>query len=375
MKRRLMLAAAALAARPLAAQVPAWSTEAQLRLFGGPGLAERQRLVQQAESLLAQGDTAGAERGFEQAASTLHSADVEAGLVRTYMQAGEYRRALAFGAHAAGAHREVPAGSALYAWLLHVGGQGVVARRTLDDAIQSFPEDPLLRQAGEQLRQPWPRPFGRLLHAPTRCAPQTWGAGVPESARVSGTAVLAADGQRALAPGAGLGLARQVWLRNGLGQTVAAQVEARSGQDDDGWVVLRLQSPLPVSVGLTLAPRAPFAGSPGSLVEYAGDDSATPSWPLLRQGFFGRLLATPGERLLGIEAPPGRRGGPVFDAQGRWVGIARPGIDGRDRLAAADDLPLVLAPVSASAPVQQRASIDTVYESALRVTLQLMIQA
>jgi hypothetical protein len=370
-----MLAAAALAARPLAAQVPAWSTEAQLRLFGGPGLAERQRRVQQAESHLARGDTAAAERVFDQAASTVHSADVEAGLVRTYMQAGEYRRALAFGAHAAGAHREVPAGSALYAWLLHIGGQGVVARRTLNDVIESFPDDALLRLADEQLRQPWPRAGARLLEAPTRCAPQAWGAAVPDSARVTGTAVLAADGQHALGPSAGLGQARAVWLRNGLGQTVVAQIESRPGRDDDGWAVLRLQTPLPVAEHLTCPQRAPFAGSPGSLVEYASDASATPAWPLLRQGFFGRLPATLGERLLGIDAPPGPRGGPVFDAQGRLAGIARPGPDGRDRLHSIDDLPVIMAATGAVGPIEPRTPIDTVYESALRATLQLITQA
>jgi hypothetical protein len=139
--------------------------------------------------------------------------------------------------------------------------------------------------------------------------------------------------------------------------------------------VLRLQTPLPVAERLTCALRAPFAGSPGCLVEYANDDTATPSWPLLRQGFFGRLLAAPGERLLGIDAPPGPRGGPVFDAQGRLAGIARPGPDGRDRLHAIDDLPVIMAATGAVAPIEPRTPIDTVYESALRATLQLIIQA
>lgn len=369
-----MLAAAALAARPLAAQVPAWSLEAQARLVGGPGLAERQRLVQQGEFLLDQGDTAGAERCFDQAASTVHSADVEAGLVRTYMQAGEYRRALAFGAHAAGAHREVPAGSALYAWLLHAGGQGVVARRTLDDALEAFPDDVLLRLAREQLRQPWPRAGTALLAAPIRCAPQAWGVAVPGAARVVGTAVLTRDGLQALAPASGLDPARTVWLRNGLGQTVAARPQPRADSDGDGWTVLRLEAVLPVPPALVRASKPPFAGSPGCLVEYASDDRASPAWPLLRQGFFGRLLPVPGDRLLGIDAPPGPRGGPVFDAQGRLVGIARTGFDRRDRLVAADELPLVLAVPGPAHAAPPRAAIDTVYESALRLALQLIVQ-
>ncbi len=53
------------------------------------------------------------------------------------MQAGEYRRALSFGAHAAGAHRDFPAATALYAWLLYVGGQDAFAARRLDAALAS----------------------------------------------------------------------------------------------------------------------------------------------------------------------------------------------------------------------------------------------
>ena len=59
----------------------------------------------------------------------LHAPDTEAAQVRAHMQAGDYRRALAFGAHAASAHRrDWPAGTALYAWLLQAGGQAAAAR-------------------------------------------------------------------------------------------------------------------------------------------------------------------------------------------------------------------------------------------------------
>ena len=53
----------------------------------------------------------------------MHAADTEIALVRGHMQAGDYRRALAFGAHTAGAHLDVVGGSLLYVWLLHAGGQ------------------------------------------------------------------------------------------------------------------------------------------------------------------------------------------------------------------------------------------------------------
>ena len=178
-----------------------WILLTRQRLQAGPDaattLADRQRLVQQAELQLAAGDTAAAQQAFDRAAMLVHAADVEMGLVRTYLQAGDYRRALSFASHAAGAHRDVPAGTA---------------------------------------------PYGGLLH---------------------------------------------------------------------------------------ISARQPFAGSPGYVVEYSFGNGAS---MLLRQGFFGRGLAASGEQLLGIDTPPGPRGGPVFDAAGRLAGVALPHADGRDRL-------------------------------------------
>ena len=81
-------------------------------------MKERAALLDAAEAALARGDTEAALAGFERAAGMLHAPDTEMGLVRSQMQAGQYRRALAFAAHTAGAHLEAPAASALYAWLL-----------------------------------------------------------------------------------------------------------------------------------------------------------------------------------------------------------------------------------------------------------------
>ncbi|MBC7942049.1 MAG: hypothetical protein H7Z19_20225, partial [Chitinophagaceae bacterium] len=98
-------------AQALPVPVPAWSQEAQRRFTPGAGsdpasdLAERLRLTQAGEAALAAGDTDSAQRHFDRAAGMVHAADVEMGLVRTYMQAGAYRQALGFASHAAGAHR------------------------------------------------------------------------------------------------------------------------------------------------------------------------------------------------------------------------------------------------------------------------------
>jgi hypothetical protein len=373
------------------AQVPSWSLEAQRRLIGGAGtdvarqVAERQRLAEEGEAALARGDTVAAERAFDSAARVVHSADIEMGLVRTYMQAGDYRRALTFASHAAGAHRHVPGGTALYSWLLHIGGQGVAARRYLDEALVQWPDDPALRQSWALLTASHPLPADALMSPPLRAAPYASPDSVPGGAHAAGTALLLADGRRAVVPAATVQAKRSVWLRNAMGQTVAA--EAVPAAATDRMVVLSLASALPAVPWLAAPPREPFAGSPAYTVEYVATERADASWPLLHQGFFGRHLGTAGDRLLGIDLAPGPRGGPVFDAQGRLAGMALPGADGRDRLEAADSIArLAGAPAagaatvpgdssaaSSAAPVE-RVGADALYELAMRVTLQVLVQ-
>ncbi len=336
------------------------------------------RLMEEAEALLAAGDGAAALAAFEQAAAMVHEPEVEMGMVRSHMQAGDYRRALAFCAHAAGAHRDAPAGTALYVWLLHIGGQGGVATRVLAEALALDAQDASLLAVRDALAQAWPRAQGVLLAPPQRMAPYATSATpegrAPAASRVAGTAVLAADGQHAWAPSATLAGARQVWLRNGLGQTVMARVEASA--EPSPLAMLSLAAALPVQGQMSL--REPFAGSPASLVEYAGNPLPQPAWPVLRQGFFGRVLLAPGDRLLGIEAPTGPRGGPVFDAHGRLAGVACPGADGRDRLIGIKEMGLWGAsqPAAVPAPASSPVAVgpDVVYETALRVALQVLVR-
>ncbi len=384
---------------PCNAQVPDWSLAAQQRLFGASSTAveaqwaQRRALLEDGERRLASGDVAAAQARFDQAALMLHAPDTEALLVRSYMQAGDYRRALAFGAHAAGAHRrEWPAGQALYVWLLQIGGQGVVARRLLDDALALAPDDAALLAARSQLATDWPRADGLLQQLPLRMAPYAVGDAVPAGAQVVGSGLLLATGDAALVPASVLGppavADRPIWLRNGLGQTVQAR---RAGQDESlGLVHLRLAAPLPITP-LATADREPFAGSPGYMVEYAPASGPAAAWPLLRQGFFARPGSVPGPRLLGIPAPAGPRGGPVFNAAGHLAGMAVTAADGTDRL-----LPLALLaerfpalaltpahpahpahpaglPASAALAGPQRADADAVYEQALRHALQVLV--
>lgn len=348
-----------------AAQVPA-EQEQRLR--------ERAALLVQGEASLARGEVEAALGAFERAALMLHAADTEMALVRTYMQAGEYRRAVSFSAHTAGAHRQTVAGAVLYAWLLSLGGQHDAARRLLDSAAQVDAPDSMLRDMRRLLAAPSELPRGALLEPPVRLAPYSVGVEIARNARIAGSGVLVDRGRRALVPLASLREGRARWVRNGLGHAARATVERRIVRL--GIAVLRLDRALPGAAVLAPPERDPFPGSPAHAVEFAGSDHAAPAWPRLRSGFHGMPRGDSNARPLGIDMPPGPRGGPVYDATGRFVGIAMAHADGRDCIVMASTLrsefnEMFAAPVAV--PASQRAAIDEIYEAALPVTLQLII--
>lgn len=365
-----------------AAQVPSWSLEAQRRLLGGPSLdaardvAELQRLAREGEAQLERGDANAAQAALDRAAAIVHSPDIEIALVRAYMQAGNYRQALAFAAHAAGAHRNVASGTALYAWLLHSGGQGVYARRLLDDALERTPQVSVLVQARALLNDPAPTMPAALMQPPLRAAPYAWPAGLASAASVVGTAVLVAEGAMAVVPAPVVAGARRIWVRNGLGQTVTVLGAPQPGSD--GLVWLTLASALPYAQAVQASARDPFPGSPTYCIEYMPSQDGGATWPLLFQGFVGRWLAAPNERLLGLDMPRGPRGGPVFDKHGRLAGMAVPGWDGRDRFVSISRLTLPGAtsvPSSEAAPAQSgQVQVDQVYETSLRLAVQVLVE-
>lgn len=407
-RRRLIVAASAFAASPAA-----WATDAgtdraaqvmeRWRALGasapqalpsGPmppqqaaRMAERSALLASGEARLAAGDSEAALADFDRAASMLHAADSEMSLVRAWMQQGEYRRAVAFVAHTAGAHRQVVGGAVLYGWLLSRGGQEAAARRMVDAAGEIDARDPLLAQARDLFERPATVPDGGLLAPPLRLAPYAVGARPPRGARVVAGGVLLADGRHALTSADALRGARGLWLRNGLGQTVKATLAARSSEGAGAVVALRLDAALPVSTE-DMPAADPFPGSPGCVLVHQADRAGRAAWPRLHAGFHGMPDdAAPGLRRLGIDlpaTPPGGPrpllGGPVFDAAGRWVGLALPHVDGVPRAAMRSQLarslgPLVEPPPAARPAPGPRASLDEVYERALRSTLQVIVAA
>jgi hypothetical protein len=361
---------------PVAAQTPDFSLEALRRLQGGANanspeaMAQRQRLLTTGQAQLAAGQTDAAQQSFDQAALLLHAADTEVALVRTYMQAGDYRRALAFGAHAAGAHREMPAATALYAWLLHLGGQTQVAQRTLAQAPGPAADDATMQWATQHLQAS----FTATTAAPTPplLSPSSFGAAVPDNATAVGSALLLGDGEHALVPTRVLS-EHALWLRNGLGQTAAASVVQKDLLPGVSLLRLRFAMALPTAVSNS---RVPFAGSPGAMVEFMPNEQGQAAWPVLRLGFFARLPAGDAPRALGIDAPAGPRGGPVFDFNGRLVGMALVDDGGSNRLLGIDSLIAVSAvkwPLAAATQTPERVGADSIYEAALRLTLQVLM--
>lgn len=335
-----------------------------------PRSPETAAWVTQAEAALAGGDVALALKSFEQAAAREHATDIEQGIVRAHMQAGEYRRALAFAAHTAGAHGDEVGGAVLYAWLLNAGGQGAFARQLLEGVERRVPGQAVVALALAQLRAPWPRATDALLLGPTRLAPMGVPGAMPPGLHVVGSGVLIDQGRRALVPADLVARPEAVWLRDGLGREAQAEVERRL--DPLGLVLLKLASPMPGAASWRRPPRDAFAGSPVYTLEHAVASSPDPAWPLLRLGFLGAGQG------LGIDVPAGPHGGPVVDAAGRLVGVALPGSSSTEGAARvpvstlAETLGGLLGPVAESPP-NARLPMDELYELALPLTLQVLM--
>jgi hypothetical protein len=345
-------------------------------------LQERSEMIEKGEAALAALQLEPALLAFERAANILHAADTEIALVRTYMQYGQYRRALAAGAHTAGAHLDVVGGSALYAWLLHMGAQTAVAQRLLTQAQARMPGDTKLERVRQQLDGGRPLAAGDLLNPPTRLAPYSVTLGLPATARVVGSAVLLPGGTQALVPLSLLPKRAErakLWLRNGLGLLVEGAVVKRLPAA--GVALVTLSQPLPVPDDFWIGDKEPFPGSPGYAVEYVASPKtakdAAPAWPVLHLGFLGaRVTPTGTDRLLGIDMPVGPRGGPVFGTAGQLIGVALAGKPGTaDQLVTASQLqtamgqpPRGVMPKGALTP----STADRIYENGLKVSLQVI---
>ncbi len=144
-----------------------------------------------------------------------------------------------------------------------------------------------------------------------------------------------------------------------------------------GLALLRLEEPIEGASGFVLTPRDPFTGSPGFAVDYTATPDGGPAWPLLRPGFIGSPDGAAGLVKLEIEPRPGIQGGPVFDAGGRFAGIALRSPDGQDRLLPVSVLRREfrdLLGIPAGQASTPRVPVDSIYEHAMPLTLQVIAE-
>jgi hypothetical protein len=337
---------------------------------------EREALLEKAEQALRKGELAKAQAALEAAALLAHSADTEMLQVRAMMQAGDYRHAVAFAAHTAGAHvDEGIAPNALYAWLLYLGGQGSFATRMLDEALAREPGNELAQEVKGRMGHDTPPASPLWFEPPHRLAPypvSLKGKGPPAEAEVRGNGVLWEKGQQALVPMSAAGDGTLLWVRNGLGQTVPAR--SIKHLPELQLALLQLQAPLPLGPA-ALAIRDPFAGSAGSVADYPLEENGAPAWPRLHPGFLGGMSLSSPVRRLGIALPSGPRGGPVFDGSGRLAGIAMNGSSGQDILVTVSQLRMTLGTSAAAPPGAASAApmpLEESYEAAMQLALQLI---
>jgi hypothetical protein len=344
--------------------------------------------MSEGEEKLSRGDVDAACAAFDQAALMAHAADIELGMLRCQMQAGQYRQALAFAAHTAGVHLDEADGAVFYAWLLNLGSHVAVAEQTLAQAESRDPAHQALHEVRARFRSSLLLPQGDLLKPSLRLAPYASGVMVPTEAHAVATGVLLADGEHALVPRAALPSSApvRVWLRNGMGQTVSAHVDhgaAQSAAEPEAdalpLVMLHLSAPLPVAGGDVVAPRDPFAGSPVFALDVPADaTSASPTWPVMRAGFLGMAdaRAPAGMTRLGVALPTnGLRGGPVYDQGGRLVGIAVGQAGSVDRMLMLSALRQAFGERFGSVATEVRphsVSVDELYERGMRSTLQVL---
>lgn len=343
-----------------------------------PSLAELGKrvadLLKRGESALSRLDAQAADEAFEQASFMAHSADIEMGLVRSYMQAGDYRKALAFAAHTAGAHREEPEGTALYAWLLHIGGQREIAKRLLVEAINRTPQSAQLRQVSTQLTAREPLAATNLLRPPGRLAPygETISA---QNVRVVSSGLLLSDGLHVLAPVAFLVSGQKVWVRNGLGAVRSTRVVKKDTAL--GLVLLAMDKALPVPSHYSIASGPVFPGSVGLTVDYFASPKPQTAWPMLHAGFLEAVNGKTVDLALRTEMPSGTQGGPVFDIAGRLIGVTSPKVSTKVNLLIAYRQIAAFSgalwePASGASRLPP-ASLDEIYEGSLKTALQVLV--
>jgi hypothetical protein len=259
-----------------------------------------------AEGLLKKLDGNAALNIFEQAALIVHASEVEIGIVRSHMQAGQFQRALAFCAHAAGAHLDEPAPTLLYAQLLKLSGQMPHAEKLMTEYRARFKANAATSEVA-------------------RLSPYFDARGLPTSAKMLGSGLVLPTGTRAVIPAVMVSArTKALWIRYGTGFLRKASVEKIVSKD--GLAILKIDNPLE-SKGkpeLAITSKPAFPGSIAYAMHFI--DQMALSWPSLWSSFVGEpAKISTGRRLIDLpEATARALGASLFDQTGAAIGLLVP---------------------------------------------------
>ncbi len=372
--------------------------------FADPSPAELaiQDLIGRAQTALASGHSQQAAEFYEKAAGMGESAVAEIGMVRAYLQAGEFRKTIAFGNLVAAEHPDVNDTAALLAYLEDREGQTAPALAKLGEALKNHPNDAALLGAYAEIlidRMALPQavreldgwiaknpPHGDMYRLRARAALaagnseevvlwrqkaaaayeangelaaakplRTWLGGL------SGAALVATDGPKPTTPAAsqtsrwpapffaafpvttdqiksGNGFvvdqgrkvvtyaslvangAKEVWVRNGLGEIRVAQVEKIL--PSQGLALLRLPQPYPKAWSLPALTPMPKQLKFCFVFGYPVTDSLEASYPLVAPSIVVRPeVGVGGLMQMSGSLGAGNSGSPVFDLSGQLIGM------------------------------------------------------
>ena len=279
-----------------------------------------------ARRALASGDAATAVTMYEALTQQGESLEVELGLVRAALQAGEFRKAMSWATLTAGEHTESSDAVALLAWLQDRVGHTEQALATLRQLRADRPDDAvaiaaltnvLLDRGGnassteKAASLSWPRPTFEQFPVSTH------------RVLAAGNGIIVDGGQRVLTYSAVLPKeATAIYVRNGLGKLRRAE---RTAGDQKGELVrLRLTETYPSAWALpqdqVVAPEgARFCFAFG----YSTPRNPAGSYPAVSPGLVFRADAGTGGLMQVTSAlGSGHIGSPIFDPRGRLLGLS-----------------------------------------------------
>ena len=358
---------------PLAAGVssasatPLLGTQLELAMAESPSSAS----LDAARQALSKGDAARAAGLYEALAQQGESLEAEVGLIRASLQAGEFRKAVAYANLTAGEHPESGEAPALLAFLNDRAGRTEQAVAALKKLQSTRPDDwvPIAAHAdilidrlapaearavieGWNARHPGAaRPELTRLLMRARVAEGTESGAAPKTTPVNRAATEYAEGwavpsfqtlplagRRIVGAGNGVVVdggksvltyagvlgpsAHELLIRNGLGQLRRARVERLDRSKE--LIQVRLTEPFPATSSI---PQDQVSSPEGVrfcfALGFSVPRSADPAYPAIAPGLVFRADTGVGGLMQITSAlGSGHDGAPVFDARGKLIGLA-----------------------------------------------------